>query len=46
MKILQVVQKPQRRGAEIFAYQLSEQLLREGHQVKRLYLYDTIGSNR
>ncbi|MCI0416246.1 glycosyltransferase family 4 protein [bacterium] len=39
MKILQIVQKPQLRGAEMFAYQLSERFLREGHQVREVYLY-------
>lgn len=33
MKILQLIQKPQRRGAEIFAVQLSEELLKLGHEV-------------
>jgi glycosyltransferase involved in cell wall biosynthesis len=39
VKILQVIQKPQRRGAEIFAFQLSERFIQEGHQVKKVYLY-------
>jgi glycosyltransferase involved in cell wall biosynthesis len=39
MKILQLVQQPQRRGAEIFTYQLSSHLLELGHQVKIVYLY-------
>lgn len=33
MKIIQLIQKPQRRGAEIFAAQLSEELRKLGHQV-------------
>ncbi|SHO65379.1 glycosyltransferase family 4 protein [Algoriphagus zhangzhouensis] len=33
MKIIQLIQKPQRRGAEIFAAQLSEELRKQGHQV-------------
>lgn len=33
MKILQLIQKPQRRGAEIFAIQLSEELIKLGHEV-------------
>ncbi|WP_155807129.1 hypothetical protein [Gillisia marina] len=33
MKIIQVVQKPQLRGAEIFACQLSNHLMDLGHEV-------------
>lgn len=47
MRVLQLVQKPQRRGAEIFAFQLSAWLRREGHDVRTVYLYavggDTLG---
>lgn len=39
MKILQILQKPQLRGAEIFAAQLSEKLIAQGHQVALLYLF-------
>lgn len=39
MRILQVVQKPQRRGAEIFAFQLSQELRRQGHETRIVYLY-------
>jgi glycosyltransferase involved in cell wall biosynthesis len=39
MKILQLVQKPQRRGAEVFAYQLSQEFLKLGAQVRIAYLY-------
>jgi len=39
LRILQVVQKPQRRGAEIFAFQLSQELRRQGHEVRLVYLY-------
>lgn len=39
MKIIQLVQRPQRRGAEIFAYQLSEALRVDNHLVKTIYLY-------
>lgn len=39
LRILQVVQKPQRRGAEIFAYQLSQALRNQGHTVQIAYLY-------
>ena len=39
MRILQVAQKPQRRGAEIFAYQLSRRLNSLGHAVRIVYLY-------
>ena len=44
MRILQVVQKPQRRGAEIFAYQLSNALRGNNHCVRTLYLYPYTGS--
>lgn len=40
MKILQIIQKPQLRGAEIFASQLSIQLIAMGHHVDLIYLYD------
>ena len=43
MRILQVAQKPQRRGAEMFAYDLSRQLRRLGHTVKQVYLYPSEG---
>lgn len=43
MRILQVVQKPQRRGAEVFASELSSELRRAGHEVKTAYLYDFEG---
>ncbi len=39
MRILQLVQKPQRRGAEVFAFQLSGELRRQGHDVQIVYLY-------
>ena len=39
MKILHLVQKPQRRGAEMFAFQLSGQQRQKGHQVRTIYLY-------
>ncbi len=38
MKLLQIIQKPQFRGAEIFACQLSEELVKLGHQVDVLFL--------
>jgi hypothetical protein len=37
--IVQVVTRPQRRGAELFSFQLSEQLRRLGHRVRIVYLY-------
>ncbi|MTI19978.1 glycosyltransferase [Fulvivirga sp. RKSG066] len=40
MKILQIIQRPQLRGAEIFACQLSEQLIKLGHEVDVVYLFD------
>ena len=39
MKILQLIQKPQNRGAETFSCQLSQHLLHMGHQVKILAVY-------
>lgn len=33
LKIIQILQKPQLRGAEIFACQLSEHLRKQGHQI-------------
>ncbi len=39
MKILQFIQKPQLRGAEMFASQLSEQLLALGHECKMVTLF-------
>lgn len=43
MKILQLVQKPQRRGAEVFALQLSQTLRQQGHEVCANYLYPYTG---
>lgn len=40
MKIIQLIQKPQRRGAEIFAAQLSEQLRISGHEVLLVSIFD------
>jgi L-malate glycosyltransferase len=40
LKILQLIQKPQLRGAEIFAAQLSTHLLALGHEVKLCTLFD------
>jgi glycosyltransferase involved in cell wall biosynthesis len=39
MKILQLLQKPQLRGAEIFASQLSNHLVAAGHKVKLVYIF-------
>jgi len=39
LRVLQLVQKPQRRGAEIFASQLSEEMRGQGHEVRMAYLY-------
>lgn len=33
MRIVQLITRPQRRGAEIFAIQLAESLLKMGHKV-------------
>jgi glycosyltransferase involved in cell wall biosynthesis len=45
MKILQIVQKPQRRGAEIFASQLSGRLRTMDHDVRTAYLYPNHGES-
>jgi glycosyltransferase involved in cell wall biosynthesis len=39
MKVLQIVQKPQYRGAEVFASQLSQRLCEQGHDVRIACLY-------
>lgn len=39
MRVLQVVQQPALRGAEVFAKQLSEALRERGHVVRTVYLY-------
>jgi glycosyltransferase involved in cell wall biosynthesis len=39
VKVLQVVQQPQRRGAEVFAADLSRALRTAGHEVSTAYLY-------
>jgi glycosyltransferase involved in cell wall biosynthesis len=39
LKILQIIQKPQLRGAEIFACQLSEELVKLGHTIDIVFLY-------
>lgn len=39
MKILQLLQKPQFRGAELFASQLAQELTTRGHQVALIFLY-------
>lgn len=39
MKILQLIHKPQNRGAETFACQLSHHLLQFGHEVKIVAIY-------
>lgn len=40
MRILQLIQKKQLRGAEIFACQLSQQLIQNGHEVRIIALQD------
>lgn len=42
MRILQLIQKPQRRGAEIFAKQLSEELIKLGHNVLVVSIFSGI----
>jgi glycosyltransferase involved in cell wall biosynthesis len=41
MKILQIIQRPQFRGAEIFVCQLSVELKKMGHEVDVLFLFGT-----
>ena len=43
MRILQVVQKPQRRGAEVFANQLTQRLIKKGCEASIVYLYNYSG---
>ncbi len=43
MKILQIIQKPQNRGAEIFACQLANHLQEFGNEVKVVSVFDGIG---
>lgn len=45
MRILQVAQKRQRRGAEVFAWQLGAWLTGAGHEVRHVYLYRDSGSS-
>jgi glycosyltransferase involved in cell wall biosynthesis len=45
VKILQLVQKPQRRGAEVFAYQQSAAMRALGHTVQTAYLYHHAGES-
>ena len=40
MKILQLIQKQQYRGAEVFSCQLSNHLIRQGHQVEVMSIFD------
>lgn len=46
MRIVQVIQKPQRRGAELFACQLAEEMQRQGHAVCVLALYPYTQADR
>jgi len=39
VRLLQLVTRPQRRGAEVFAWELSRELGRRGHDVATAYLY-------
>jgi len=45
MRILQIIQKTQLRGAEIFASQLSRHLVAQGHTVKMIALLDGGANN-
>lgn len=42
---MQLVQQPQRRGAEMFAYDLTSELRRRGHEVLTVYLYPADGAD-
>lgn len=44
MRVLQVLHRPQRRGAELFAAELSGELARRGHVVASAYLYPASGA--
>ncbi|WP_068836808.1 glycosyltransferase [Pontibacter akesuensis] len=46
MKILQLIQKPQPRGAETFAAQLSDNLEQQGHSSKLFALFDSGDANK
>ncbi len=43
MRIFHLIQKPQRRGAEVFVYELVGHLRRQGHTVSTVYLYPHTG---
>lgn len=43
MKIVQLITRPQRRGAEIFAVQLAEELIKLGHQVWVISIFNGDG---
>jgi L-malate glycosyltransferase len=44
LRILQIIQRPQERGAEIFTCQLSNHLIELGHQVKIVALFEGEGN--
>lgn len=44
MRILQIIQKPQNRGAEIFTCQLSNHLIKNGHCVKIISVFNGKGN--
>ncbi len=44
MRILQIIQRPQLRGAEIFACQLAEELNRKGHTTDMIFLFGDDGA--
>jgi glycosyltransferase involved in cell wall biosynthesis len=45
MKVLQIVSKPQRRGAEVFAFELSKELRLRNVELRTVYLY-TLGGDQ
>ena len=45
MRVVQLVQKPQQRDAEVFAHELSAWLVGEGHEVATGYLYPFSGAH-
>lgn len=45
MRVLQIVQRPQRRGAEVFAYDLTRRFAKLGIDTRTVYLYESNGSS-
>lgn len=45
MRVLHLVQQSQRRGAEMFAFDLANQQRQRGHDVRTVYLYEAAGES-